>query len=179
MKIGDRIKSIRKQRKLNLSKLAELCSITPGYLSRIEHNQQIPVVSIIQKLSSALKVDLSELVDEPDSLEADGLDIQRASVPEMTQDGYSFSKLITSYKNKQMSPFLLYIAPGKTVEYTHDSEEFFYVISGSMELEYNRRSVKLSAGDSVYFDSRLPHSFLNPGKKPVIILTVNYNYRRF
>ena len=46
----------------------------------------------------------------------------------------------------------------KTHMNTHEGQEFDYIIEGSMILHIDKQEVVLSAGDSVYFDAKHPHS---------------------
>lgn len=58
MDLGLAIKSIRKQRGLKQNQLAELCDITPSYLSQIENNIKEPNLSALKNISSKLGVPL-------------------------------------------------------------------------------------------------------------------------
>jgi quercetin dioxygenase-like cupin family protein len=48
------------------------------------------------------------------------------------------------------------------------------VLSGKLSLEYGTSSQVLNAGDSVYYDSIVPHRVLAADNKPVKILAVIY-----
>jgi quercetin dioxygenase-like cupin family protein len=47
----------------------------------------------------------------------------------------------------------------------HDGAEFIYVISGALDLSHDERSYQLSAGDSVYFNSSVPHGYNRRGQE--------------
>jgi quercetin dioxygenase-like cupin family protein len=74
-----------------------------------------------------------------------------------------------------MEPFVVEIEPdavqGKS---THEGEEFIYILSGKLSLEYGTSSHTLNAGDSVYYDSIVPHRVLSADANPVRILAVIY-----
>ena len=96
-----------------------------------------------------------------------------------TGAGYAFRPLVKQFRNKHMSPFLMKIGKGETKSLHHDSEEFGYVVKGELELVYAGKRNHLRAGDSFYCDSRRPHSFVNASDTAVLIVAVNFNYRRF
>jgi quercetin dioxygenase-like cupin family protein len=74
-----------------------------------------------------------------------------------------------------MEPFIVDIEPEAVQEKsTHEGEEFVHVLSGQLSLEYGRDASILNAGDSVYYDSIVPHRLLSADKKPVRILAVIY-----
>lgn len=54
MNLGLAIKSIRKQKGLKQNQFAELCEITPSYLSQIENNNKEPNLSILKTISNKL-----------------------------------------------------------------------------------------------------------------------------
>ncbi|UZJ79384.1 helix-turn-helix domain-containing protein [Fictibacillus sp. KU28468] len=55
--IGDRIKRLRKERKMSISQLAEKAGIAKSYLSSIERNLKVnPSVQIIERIAQALGV---------------------------------------------------------------------------------------------------------------------------
>lgn len=54
MDLGLAIKSIRKQKGLKQNQFAELCDITPSYLSQIENNNKEPNLSILKIISDKL-----------------------------------------------------------------------------------------------------------------------------
>ncbi|MDR2028337.1 MAG: cupin domain-containing protein [Treponema sp.] len=49
-----------------------------------------------------------------------------------------------------------------------------YVLSGKLSLEYGRDTHILEAGDSVYYDSIVPHRVLSATAGPARILAVIY-----
>ncbi|MFE4036194.1 helix-turn-helix domain-containing protein [Priestia sp. YIM B13489] len=55
--IGDRIHTIRVQKRMTLSKLAEKSSVTKSYLSNIERNISTnPTIEFVEKVARALSV---------------------------------------------------------------------------------------------------------------------------
>ena len=63
--IGDRIKSLRIERKLSLTELAEKAGVAKSYLSSIERNLQTnPSIQFLEKISSVLNVPVDYLLHE-------------------------------------------------------------------------------------------------------------------
>ena len=63
LKLGARLKAIRKTRGFTQEALAEKVDLTPQYLSRLEAGHQSPSVKTVAKLAEALNVELWELFD--------------------------------------------------------------------------------------------------------------------
>ena len=77
-----------------------------------------------------------------------------------------------------MEPMLLYPAIEEEAIFSHEGEEFLYTIKGTHEDIYDGESYILNAGDSIYFDSIVPHSGRSIGKTKAKVLAVSYSYKR-
>jgi quercetin dioxygenase-like cupin family protein len=78
-----------------------------------------------------------------------------------------------------MEPFLVSLDPSETEEErsTHDGQEFIYVLEGSMEVRLGEEIHVLKPGDSIYYDSTVPHLVKCHGDKRTNILAVLYAER--
>jgi transcriptional regulator with XRE-family HTH domain len=180
MSMSGQLKHLRKARGLTLEELAKQCGLTKGYLSRIENGRQTPAVSTIQGIAAALDTDIADLLGTTPKDQVSGLDMKKSNGSgSKTPEGYFFQPLLNNFRNKFMSPFLMIIEKGGTKTFSHDSEEFLYVVEGSVEFIYKGHTHPLTRGDSVYFDSREKHSFQNRHDEKAVLVAVNYNYRRF
>lgn len=59
-----------------------------------------------------------------------------------------------------MEPFLVDVNPIEDTDYTtstHEGEEFIYVLEGAIEIIYGKNTYTLTEGDSIYYDSIVPH----------------------
>lgn len=59
-----------------------------------------------------------------------------------------------------MEPFIVDVAPNENVEFTlssHEGEEFIYVMEGAIEVCHGKKCYVIEAGDSIYYDSIVPH----------------------
>jgi len=184
MKINQKIKRLRIARGLTLEKFAQLSDLSRGYLSKVERSSQPPPVSTLQAIAVALGVDIAEFFEAGPShtSTSSNLDIVRKAEHKeefVSEAGYLYRPLLKHFRNKYMSPFLMTIEKGETDAFSHDSEEFDYVIKGTIEFHYEGEIYVLHEGDSFYFDSRKTHRIVNKAEEPAMVLAVNYNYRRF
>jgi len=62
-----------------------------------------------------------------------------------------------------MEPFYVIIGPNEMPLSSHEGEEFIYVIKGMLELRCGNKVQVLEAGDSVYYNSLLPHVLKSVG----------------
>ena len=57
---------------------------------------------------------------------------------------------------------------------THDGQEFIFVLQGAMEVRLDKETYILEPGDSIYYDSTIPHLVKCYGKDKTRILAVLY-----
>lgn len=61
---GDKLKRLRKARKISLQQLSDLCGVSPSYISRLERNEKQSLsFPILVALANALKVDVLTLAE--------------------------------------------------------------------------------------------------------------------
>lgn len=64
MKLADKIKKIRKEKKISQAELAEIAGINPNHLSRLETDKFSPTIPVLKKMANALEVSIDYLLDE-------------------------------------------------------------------------------------------------------------------
>ena len=181
--IAKNIKKIRLDNNLSQEKLAELSGLTKGYISKIEKSDTAPPLSTLSKIATALNVDITVLTAEELELPGDvDLCIVRKGegkkISSATLKGYHYEALAYKKSGKNMEPFLLMPAFDERAVFVHEGEEFMYVMQGVHEFIYKDKKYVLKEGDSIYFDSRIPHTGRSVGKKRAKILAVMYSYKR-
>jgi quercetin dioxygenase-like cupin family protein len=82
---------------------------------------------------------------------------------------------LLAWGNMMMEPHLFRIAPqaDSGEYYTHEGEEFIYVLRGFLNISLEQEQYRLKPGDSFYFESSVPHHWKNPGRNETLVLWVN------
>jgi transcriptional regulator with XRE-family HTH domain len=183
---GERIAELRKTFSLSRETLAERCGLPIELIRTIEDEGLIPDLAPLIKISRALGVRLGTLLDDHEEL---GPVITRAGeaakAPRFitglpggkTQDhqGLHFNTLASDKGGRHMEPFIVDIEPNAQQDKSaHEGEEFIHILEGELSLEYGTASHILKKGDSVYYDSIVPHRVLSANNNPVRILAVIY-----
>ena len=92
--------------------------------------------------------------------------------------GYGYESPGYQKQNRQMEPFLVKLTPvgdPRLVEPNqHVGEEFLFVLEGQVEVRLSGHTDLLNPGDSIYYDSNLPHVVSCHGNDPATILAVIY-----
>ena len=64
------------------------------------------------------------------------------------------------------------VPPEQVHMHQHAGVEFIYVLKGKLALKIGAEQETLDAGDSLYFDSQLPHGYSRLGSKPCSAIVV-------
>ncbi|MCL2066417.1 MAG: cupin domain-containing protein [Treponema sp.] len=187
---GQRIAELRSTYSISRETLAERSGIPVNLIEKIEDEGHIPGLAPLIKIARALGVRLGTLLDDQEKLgpvitragEAaaserfkTGLPEKQAGAAKKDQQGLSFKALAADKNGRHMEPFIVDIETDAVQEKSaHEGEEFIHVLSGNLSLEYGTESHTLKAGDSVYYDSIVPHRLLCADSQPVKILAVIY-----
>lgn len=63
MKLGEKIKLLRKSKRISQEQLAVMLKINRNYLSRIETGKSEPTSSVLKQLATIFDIDLNSLLD--------------------------------------------------------------------------------------------------------------------
>ena len=167
--IGAKIKNIRESKQLSIEEVAERSGLGIEQIERIEGNLDFPSLAPLIKIARVLGVRLGTFLDDQAELgpvvcrkkdsEADGIGFtNNATQGHKHMDYHSLSQ---DKSGRHMEPFLIEIAPSEEGEdfilSTHEGEEFIYVLSGVVEINYGKNTYILEEGDSIYYDSIVAH----------------------
>ena len=167
--IGAKIKNIRESKQLSIEEVAERSGLGIEQIERIEGNLDFPSLAPLIKIARVLGVRLGTFLDDQAELgpvvcrkkdsEADGIGFtNNATQGHKHMDYHSLSQ---DKSGRHMEPFLIEIAPSEEGEdfilSTHEGEEFIMVMEGIMEISYGKNTYLLEEGDSIYYDSIVPH----------------------
>ena len=183
IRVGERIKAIREERDLSLKDLADLTGFSTALLSQIENHLISPSLGTIVKIARSVNLPLGHLIgkgsEQPYSIVRKGerKRVSRFASKEGVKYGYSYESLGYDKKNRHMEPFLVTLEPATVKTETlsnHEGEEFIYVLEGEMEVILGNHTDVLHAGDSIYYDSTIPHRVQCHRNQETKILAVLY-----
>ncbi len=168
LRLGRRVSELRTARGYTQDRLASETGFTKGYLSKIENSKIIPPIGTLIKIAQALHTDLAELLGTETAERSDAICIVRSWERESVVHGeeafgYDYVALANKRRHKHMEPFIM-VFPNEMaheMRFDHEGEEFLFVTDGKVEFSFmidgREQQWILSAGDSLYFDSNIPH----------------------
>lgn len=183
-KLGTRIRKFREDRGISLETLADTTGLTVDFLSALEESDLYPTIGPLQKVARALGVRLGTFMDDQISRDPiiSRLGERSADLAmhkgRNTSASYVYHALGKGKSDRNMEPFHIEILPETTDERktsSHQGEEFMLVIKGELLVVYGRESHVLKAGDTIYYNSIVPHYVGAANDEPVEILAVIYN----
>ncbi len=181
--VGEKIKTLREQKGLLLKDVADRTGFSSALISQMENHLVSPSLGTLIKLAKALDVKVGDFFGEshedPYTIvrKDEQKTVSRFASKEGVKYGYSYGSLGFDLKNRHMEPFIVTLEPAtiKTSKTsTHEGEEFIYVLEGEMEVILGNHRDVLYPGDSIYYDSTIPHRVQCHQERNTKILAVLY-----
>jgi len=182
-KPGASLRALRRQRGWTLAEVSERTGLPVPTLSRVENDKMALTFDKLVRISEGLQVDIAELIGSsgkkaPAAEGGTRRVVTRAGegkAIETEQGNYLY--VASELRNKKIVPIIGEVLAKNASEYPefmqHPGEEYLYVLEGTLELHTEVYTpVRLEKGDSVYFDSGMPHAYVAVGDKPCRVLSM-------
>lgn len=173
--MGARIARFREKMRLTLEELSERTGLTVEHLRKIEEGMDFAPVGDILRISRALAVDPDTLLST-DHADEKKMRKKREEGFNRRAMSYQYTVLTPEAKHNHLRAFRIEIPPRSEhpkIHYSHEGEEFVYVLSGEVEIRVGQKVHTLGKDEALHFDSAIKHTLKNPGgKKTVLIVTL-------
>jgi DNA-binding transcriptional MerR regulator/uncharacterized cupin superfamily protein len=169
--IGPRLRKLRLERGESLSTVAMAVDVSIGFLSNLERSQSSASIAILRRLAQHYDLNILDFFGSPDTTSP----LVRPKDRKVLPGGEGVQMELLASGKITMEPHLFRVAPGagSGESYSHQGEEFLYITSGELVIFLEGQEYRLRAGDSFYFESKIPHRWHNPGKKETTLLWIN------
>ena len=182
--IGQRVKTLREAKQLSQAELGERCALNEKQISEIEEGKEMPSLAPLIHISRALGVRLGTFLDDQENLgpvicrknEGDAA-ISFSNGNDEARKHLRYYSLSSSKTGRHMEPFMISLAARSAVNSelsSHEGEEFIYVLQGKVEISYGNDIYTIEEGDSIYYDSIVPHLVRSALEQEARILAVIY-----
>lgn len=173
-----KVKSIRERQNMSIEELAEKSGVKLDVLKAMENGEIIPSLTPLTKMAKALGVRLGTFLDDTPQL---GPVVVRNGKMENTlyfsgredvtnSSNLEFHSLGAGKIDRNLDPFIIDIEYEEDYELSsHEGEEFIYVLEGEIEVEYGKDKITVDKGDSIFYDSVVPHHLHSTGEKAKIL----------
>jgi transcriptional regulator with XRE-family HTH domain len=168
--LGRRIRSLRTERGLTLAGLAARVGITRSFLSGVERGVAYPSLMVLRSLAAALEVPVFLLFTAP---ETNGMVVRKGARKVIRAPGAAVSyELVSPDLRRKMEMILVRLKPGvDSSPMAHEGEECALVLKGRVVITVGDVDYELDEGDSIYYDSGLPHKARAAGDEPAEVVS--------
>jgi transcriptional regulator with XRE-family HTH domain len=178
--IGAKIRALRLKKKMGLVELGQHSGLSPALLSKLERGRLFPTLPTLLRIALVFSVGLDYFFagarEKP--LVAVVRKAERVQLPER-QDGkdmsYRFESLDYPATERRFNSYyaeFLPMARDNVRLHTHAGVEFIYTLKGRLNLHIDGQEHALESGDSMYFDSGLPHGYRRSGTSTCCAIVV-------
>ena len=180
--IGEKLRALRLRKKMGLVELGRHTGLSAAMLSKVERGRLFPTLPTLLRIALVFSVGLEYFFsdDQKRHVLAIVRRAQRKRFPERP-DGrdisFYFESLDFAALERKLNAYYAEfqpLLPGKARLHHHPGVEFLSVLRGKLELHIGTQDHILELGDSIYFDSSLPHSYRRVSQKPcnAVVVTV-------
>ena len=180
--IGERLREERARAGISQRELARRLGLSPSLISQLESGQSKPSVATLYAIVTELGVSLDHVIRGPDHPDAGASDVAASSdgspvvrpadrVASDLDSGVRWEELAAHHEEGVDFLEAIYEVGGSsTAERSlmrHHGREYGYIVSGTLDIQIGFERHRLEPGDSIAFDSTIPHRLFNEGDEPV------------
>ena len=173
--IAERLKGLRDALELSEKEMASVCGISEEEYAAYESGEKDIPVSALHCIANKYGVELTSLLfGEEARMNAYFLTRKGQGMSVERTKAYKYQSLAGGFKNRKADPFIVSVEPNdKPIsQNSHSGQEFNMVLEGRLLLNMNGKELTLEEGDSIYFDSNLPHGMKALDGKTVKFLAI-------
>ena len=180
--LGRKLRQLRMRKKIALSDLGKHTGLSASMLSQLENGKLVPTLPTLARIAMVFDVGLDHFFGNKRrrglfTVVRQSDRIRFPERPDIPKPAYFFECLAFAVQDKSLQAYLAEF-PKRTedevTEHFHDGAELVHVTEGTLAVHYDDEEHVLKAGDTVYFDPSMPHSYRGISKTPakaVIVTT--------
>lgn len=175
--IANRLRGLREVLELSAQEVAESCHLRVEEYMALESGESDISVNVLQTIARRYGISLDVLMfgEEP-KMNAYFITRAGAGVSVERRKAYKYEALASGFRDRKADPFIVTVepTPADAPMYlnSHEGQEMNYVLEGRLLLSLNGKELVLNVGDSLYFDSSLPHGMKALDGRPVRFLAI-------
>ena len=175
-RLGERIKRKRESIHMPLNDLARKVGVSSSALSQIENAKAFPTIVTLKTIADKLNTTVGELIGENETLTKNPL-IRKEEKKYVKGNNSGTSLFLLSHHDplKQMETYLVEFTKNSNTNdiFTeHPGQEFCHILKGNILFTLDENQYQLTEGDSLYFNSNIPHSAMNSTKSVAVMLWI-------
>ena len=175
--IANRLRGLREVLELSAQEVAESCHLRVEEYMALESGESDISVNVLQTIARRYGISLDVLMfgEEP-KMNAYFITRAGAGVSVERRKAYKYEALASGFRDRKADPFIVTVEPAPADApmhlNCHTGQEMNYVLEGRLLIGLNGKEIVLNTGDSLYFDSGLPHGMKALDGKTVRFLAI-------
>ena len=171
--IGEKLRALRLKKKMGLVELGRHTGLSPALLSKIERGRIFPTLPTLLRIALVFSVGLDYFFTGPRekpmlAVMRKGSRVSLPDRPGARDIAYRFESLDYGATERRFNAYYAeFLAPSQDClrPHSHPGVEFLYVLQGRLHLQVGEQEQALEAGDTIYFDSHVPHAYHRTGTR--------------
>ena len=177
--IASRLREMREIMGWTMEEMAEKTEVSADQYRLYEAGRTDMPFTFIHKSAQAFNMELTELL-EGHNARLSSYTVTRRGTGESTaqEEGIAISNLAPKFKDKLAEPYWVRYEYSEKAQHepihqvSHPGQEFDLVLQGSLKVQVGEHTEILREGDSIYYNSSLPHGMIAIDGKDCVFLAV-------
>lgn len=167
MSVGARIKKLRQNNKLSVRELAKQVHLSASFVYQLEQDKVSPSFATLKNIAKALDTSITLLIE--DKLPEEWVIVREAGRKRVVTENENLKLQLLTFlgsREKNMQPMIFELEPGAESSenfFTHEREDFIFLLSGEVEVAVGKNKYLLKEGDAGYFIFDSPATIKSTG----------------
>ncbi len=178
--IGEKLRALRLKKKIGLVELGRHTGLSAAMLSKVERGRVYPTLPTLLRIALVFSVGLEHFFADEQKRRVLAIVRRRERKrfperPDGRDVSYYFESLDFAAVPKKLNAYYAEFEPlaaGKSRPHHHAGVEFLFVLGGKLAMRIGTEEHVLDRGDSIYFDSSVPHTYRRISRKVCSALVV-------
>ena len=176
--IGSKLRALRKLAGKSLRQVSAETGLAASLISTLERTSLGASAASLKALAHCYGTTVTDLVMPPEAEEilepGTVIRSEEARQLPLLGAGIKVEQLVRIHSMMDCQRWTLAAGAESDGAYSHEGEEFIYILSGTLEITLDGCDTQqLACGDSIYFQSTRMHAWRNPGNETAVLLWVN------
>ncbi|GGG15531.1 DNA-binding protein [Lysinibacillus alkalisoli] len=169
-----KIKALRQEQSLTLKDLSEKTGLSLSFLSQIERGASSLSITSLKKIADALQIPINYFFVEDEEHQQFVVYKQHRHSFTTKQGSQVYTRVNGTFTGRKLEPIVVTLPPymNESHPFSHNGEEFYYVLEGEVIVTIDQEKYHLRAGDTIHYPSYLRHHWENPLPTETIVLSI-------
>ncbi len=177
--VAERIRNTRELMEISVYTMAEVHGISVEEYKKLESGNEDFGFTFLHKTAGVLGIDLSELLTGV-SPKLNSYTVERygEGVNIEKEEFFDYLHIASRFRNRLAEPFIVTAIYSEELESkeidttTHEGQEMDFVLEGTLKVRVGSKIEILHAGDTIYYNSAIPHGMVAVGGKDARFISV-------